>query len=567
MNKIKRIIHSNLAIVALLLILNIPVLLPLTRSGFFPTQDYIYVARTYEMKQALEDGRFPVRWAKDFRYGEPLYNFYAPLPYYVGGLIKLAAEKAGLALTYLETTKILFAVGFILSTLAMYLFAQNLFGRLGGILAAALYLWAPYHSVDVYVRGALSESWALIFFPLVFHYCRQIAGRPSFRNGLLLALSLAGLFYTHNIMTMLFMPFALIWMGFWILRTRQPRLSLLYLGATVWGVGMAASFLLPALLEKQYVQTDKLVNGYFNFRGHFVEVRQFFSTFWGYGASVWGGDDGMSFQVGLANWLVIGLSGLAALLSIIRNRFKKTTDRDNLLVFGMLFAMFVFSLFMQHNKSAFVWEKISLLWYTQFPWRFLGISIFLAAALGPFFLSYVSERSRPWLCLAGLALAIGLGIGYFHPESYYQDSKDSHYISKRVLAMENRLPKDYLPIWVSRIEPEKFSQPRLLTGQAEIESYHEKTARAWFNVVSENGAVVQTPLTFFPGWKAFLNGSQIPIEEPSDLGLIDLRIPPGSYTVSLVFADTPIRQLANSLSLLSLGLIPAGLAFKIYRSK
>lgn len=152
----------NKILIAALIVATIFVLLPLTKPGFFPTQDFIHVARIYEMDIALKDGQFPVRWVPDFRYGEPLFNFYAPLPFYIGS----AVHNIGFG--FLDTIKILLGLGFVLSTIAMFYLGKELFGRWGGLISAILYLYAPYHSVDVYVRGAMSESLALIFFPLIF---------------------------------------------------------------------------------------------------------------------------------------------------------------------------------------------------------------------------------------------------------------------------------------------------------------------------------------------------------------------------------------------------------------
>ena len=306
---------KELFIIIALLILTVPVLLPLFKSGYFPTQDYIYVARIYEMKVALDDGHFPVRWVKDFRNGEPLYNFYAPLPYYIGALLKFFP-----GLSYLVIIKILFGIGFILSTLAMFFLGKKLFGVLGGFIVGLMYLYAPYHSVDVYVRGALSESWALIFFPLIFLTSLNLSEKKSIKNMAFLSPSLAGLFYTHNVMTMISAPFILGWMAYLIFRTKDKSLIKYYLISIVWGIGLGASFLLPAFFEKQFVKTDELTTGYFDFRGHFVAVRQWFSPFWGYGASLWGAKDDMSFQVGLTHWLVYGLTGLLVVLSFFQIR-------------------------------------------------------------------------------------------------------------------------------------------------------------------------------------------------------------------------------------------------------
>src|SRR3989344_5903619 len=58
---------------------------PLLHNTFFPLHDYTHVARLSEMHRALVDGYLPVRWSKNlgFGYGMPLFNFYAPLFYYV----------------------------------------------------------------------------------------------------------------------------------------------------------------------------------------------------------------------------------------------------------------------------------------------------------------------------------------------------------------------------------------------------------------------------------------------------------------------------------------------------
>ena len=64
---------------------------PLFISGFFPMHDDTQVARVFEMGKMLKEGTFPVRWVPDlgYGYGYPLFNFYAPLAYYVGGFFML----------------------------------------------------------------------------------------------------------------------------------------------------------------------------------------------------------------------------------------------------------------------------------------------------------------------------------------------------------------------------------------------------------------------------------------------------------------------------------------------
>src|SRR3972149_6939967 len=51
---------------------------------------------------------------------------------------------------------------------------EKCFKRFGGVLSAIFYIWAPYHAVDVYVRGAMNEAWALVFFPAIFYFSYKL---------------------------------------------------------------------------------------------------------------------------------------------------------------------------------------------------------------------------------------------------------------------------------------------------------------------------------------------------------------------------------------------------------
>ncbi len=531
----------------LLLAITLPVCLPLFKPGFFPTQDFIYVARLFQMDKALQDGHFPVRWAADFRYGEPLFNFYAPLPYYLGALIKESLAFLGIGLSYLVSIKILFGLAFFLSATTMYLFLRRLINENAALLGAVLYLYAPYHSVDLYVRGALSEAWALVFFPLIFLSFYNYAHKRSTVHFLSIALSLAGLFYTHNVMTVIFFPFILGWAALLTYQQRSLKKALEFGVAIGVGIALAASFLLPAFFERTFVQTDHLTDGYFNFRGHFVAIGQFFSPYWGYGASLWGPIDGMSFQIGMSHWVLFLISSILVGLAWFRSKLIRFPQL--LMIFGFCTAAFFFSLLMMHNQSAPIWEQFSILAFVQFPWRFLGISIFLISIIGSFSLYSVSEKYQPYLFVLFSGFIIATNIGYFKPESYYLDSLDEHYISPKVLQTDDKLPKDYLPKWVRAIPKEWIAQPFGMDTNTKIDHYSFKTAEASFDVSSSTTDTITIPVTFFPGWNVFVDGQKTPLLESDEKGLIQIKSAPGSHKVVLTFEDTFIRRLSNIISL------------------
>src|ERR1035437_7787538 len=137
---------------------------PFFHAGFFPIHDNTQAQRVFEMTKSLKDGMFPVRWVADlgFGFGYPIFNFYAPFAYYVGSAINIL----GLDLSF--STKLMMAFGIIFSGFSMYLLAKEIWGKSGGVVSALLYVFVPYHAVDVFVRGDVAEFWAYAFIRLVF---------------------------------------------------------------------------------------------------------------------------------------------------------------------------------------------------------------------------------------------------------------------------------------------------------------------------------------------------------------------------------------------------------------
>jgi hypothetical protein len=520
----------------LLLLLAIPSCLALIRPGFFPTHDFIYVARIFAMYDALKDGQFPLRWVSVFRYGEPLFNFYAPLVYYLGSLIHT------FFFGYLITVKILFAMSFILSMLTMFILVNEMFGFWPAAASSIVYLYAPYRSVDIYVRGALSEAWAFVFFPLVFWSALKLFKSIKAKWLVFLSLSLAGLFLTHNIMTYIFAPFAVMWFIYLISQSRNKKVLLRNILAASFFAGLlASSFLLPAIFEKKYIQTSYLTQGYFNFLGHFIALKQLFYSPWGYGASVWGASDGFSMQLGLVHWLGISIAVLIVIRTFITER-----KIDSLAVF--LFIIFILSVFLQHNRSTFIWQHLPLMGFIQFPWRFLAVSVFTSSLIVAYAL-----KSLPYVKVVAfitIVLALFSYVRYFHPDFYYLDSVDEHYIGGPVLGHDDKMPKDYLPIWVKNLPPLGIILPFSDQGDLSIDSYEKKSNKITFLVKMDKSQIINIPIFYYPGWEAKVDGRKITLSDPSDYGFIRINIQQGKHFVMLEFKDTPLRVLSNFLTFL-----------------
>lgn len=531
-----------------LILLSLPTLLPFFSGKFFYTQDHIFVARLHQMSAALMSGQFPVRWAPDLRYGEPLFNFYAPLPYYFGVPISLVFN-------FIQTAKILFILASIFSAFTMYLFCRKLFSKEGALLATALYTYAPYRAVDIYVRGALSEAWAFVFFPLIFYSSLLLSERFNWKRILFLAISLSGLFLTHNVTAIMLLPFLLFFWLYLILKTKNWKIIFSFIISTVFSLGLSAFFLLPALFERQFIQTKYLLVGYFNFRAHFVAYKQLFSTFWGYGSSLWGPDDGLSFQIGIVHWIVLGI---AILTGYFLRKNKKT-----LIFLTFLVLSFVFSIFLQHNKSAFIWEAIPLMAFIQFPWRFLAISVFIVSVSGGLVADYFKDRFKVVYIIL-ILMDVLFNFSYFRPKEYKDESFFDKFTNIERMQKGEDLTKDYLPIWVLSTEGERFNAPRAEKGEIKVSDLTTSSTKLNFSVQVFSDSLIEVPINYFPGWEVKVNNRIYPQNAPVENGLIRFELSEGNYKIDIDFKDTLIRKAGNIVTM-SFILIGAILFLRQYK--
>lgn len=531
----------------------------LIQPGYLSMHDDMQIMRIFELDKCLRDGQIPCRWVPDlgYSYGYPLFNYYPPLPYYLGELFYL------LGFSLVNSVKLLFGLGFILSGIFMYFLAREFWGGLGGFLAAIFYIYAPYHAVDVYVRGAMGEHWALVWLPLILLSVYKVIKEKSWRWVLLLAISYGFLLLSHNIISMLFSVVAFIWGVMWLILAKDyKKIVRLAIGVT-WAVFLAAFFLLPAIFEKKFVHTETMLMGYFNYLAHFVNLEQLFlKTDWYWGASVYGPDDMMPFMIGILHWALVLINTFLALFFWRR---KKTFPF--LMVIGFLTLFFFASAFMTHQRSTPIWQLVKILEYLQFPWRFLGLVIFFASFSSGAILMFLKDKRLKYFLTAILILGLLFSARvYFQPERYYQVTDQDRLTGEQwQLALTNAI-FDYLPIYAQAPPAEEAPKlPQAIEGEGEVKDFQKGTDWQEFNlgVRGEQEATIQLSLYDFPGWIVWVDGEKTEINHDNFLGLITFEVSPGEHQVRAKLLNTPIRTIGNLMSLIGwLGLVGGVIIFK-----
>lgn len=555
--KIKRGVIAALLVV----LLTIPAYISILRPGFFSMHDDLQAFRILEMHECFKDLQLPCRWVPNggYQYGYPLFIYYPPAVYYLGEIFHLMGFQ------FIDATKIVFILGFALSALTMYLFLKSFLRFWPALIGAMLYTYAPYKAVDVYVRGAMGEFFALVFFPLIFLSIYKLIQTNKLKHIAFFALSLGLLLLTHNLMPILFAPVAILWTLLLLaLERKWTVLPKIILGG-ILGVGLAANFSLPVALERQYVHIDSIISGYFDYRMHFANLEQLFvSTFWGYGSSVWGPYDQLSLTTGQIHWFVGIIAVFLALLNF--NKEKKLA----VITFALAFIE-LGVLFMIHQKSSFIWSLFPFLAYVQFPWRLLGISIFLLSILGALAIYFagieITKRKRYigeniFSLTMGLIIIIGLFVLYqpfFKPNSWLNISDKDKFSGESWDKQLTISIFDYLPIY-SKLPPINRApeKPEILEGEAEVTNYKKGSNYQFGDIKVDKEALIRLPLFDFPGMEVKVDNKKVNHwnddcrYQPFCYGLITFKVPEGEHKINVKLNDTLPRTAGNIISVISI---------------
>lgn len=538
--------------IILAIVLVLPAIWWFFGSGYYNMHDDLQVMRIYQMEKCFMDGQIPCRWVPDmaYGYGQALFNFYSAFPYYTGIIIRILTP-----LSIIGTIKALFALSLLGGAVGMYFLAKEFWGHRGGLISAILYTYAPYRALDVYVRGALAESFALAIYPFLWLYFYRLIKYGGYKNIAGVSLSLMALLTTHNISTMIFTPLTLLWVLGWIVVSRNWRAIISVAAAGFLGVGLASFFILPALFEQNIIQTQYLTQGYSDYRGHFVTLNQLFvDRSWGDGPSIFGPNENISFQIGWPHWWLV-IPGVLAVFYLIFNRQKKALG-----LLALAFFMFAgFFTFLTHSKSIYVWEAVPIMSFIQFPWRFLGLTVFFLSLGGG--VIALLPKFKTLGVLVVTSLTIILNYNYFIPVNYSRLVTDNEKLTGVAFELQQKAAiLDYLPKTAKKApESVAFEMPKTISGSAVVKNFDKGSNRFSFDVEAYTETQIEVPVMYFPGWTLLVNDKERSPEIHGDYGLIKLSLDEGIYQIRGIFKDTPIRTFGNTLTLLSGGaLLAAG---------
>ncbi|MBW4651042.1 MAG: hypothetical protein KME06_20490 [Kastovskya adunca ATA6-11-RM4] len=488
-------------------------------------------------------GDFYPRWLQDMNsgLGSPTFFFYAPIPYYITSFFHPLA---------FNTPEVWFPLCFSasLSLIASGIAAYFWLGTItttnrAALLAALVYMALPYHLViDLYIRFAFTEYWAFVWMPLILYFSQKISkGQKLAIPGL--AISYALLIMTHLPTTLIFSP---IFPCYILVITKRRRLkdAVIYGGlAMVLGIGLAAIYLLPALLMQDYVAIKDIAS-----RPYFYFANSFLFTINKTGA------------VSLRNYLSftlilqIGLAVCALLTS--QNNPKLSVKRE--VVFWLTVAGVSF--LMTTPLSHLIWQQLLIIQKIQFPWRFnvattLAITALLALGIDSVKhpLKLLSQRSSAvGFALLIILLASGFVVTYTYTKPLVFDSE--------TLIMMSRDASEYKPKWVTaglfdnasiiRQLGRNLPPAQISTGEGSVAVKQWSPRSIIVQTSTNTDAVLTLRQFYYPGWTAKLKGQSVTLPtNPSEItGLLNITVPKGEQEVNVKLAAGGVERAGQVIS-------------------
>lgn len=521
---------------------------PIFFSGYFPMHDDTQVARVITMGNALKEGQFPVRLVSGlgYGYGYPIFNFYGPLPYYFGGILYALGVSALLA------TKLMFAVGIILPAILLF---GVLSGRLGipaALVSSLLYLFGPYHAVQIYVRGAVGEYWILMFWPLILYAFARSTRLHAYGGVLIGAIGITGAVLSHTLLG--FVTVLFLWAGlfvYWLVRIVNRKFDtqvfLSHMSMMILGLGLSAFFWLPAIREMGSTSVAGQISETANYRDHFVCVGQLWSSLWGYGGSAAGCLDGMSFILGKLHIIL-------AFASVFGWLWKKPKNIKPLVIAGV--AISSLSVFFMTAPSSYIWAMIPGFSYLQYPWRFLALSLFGLSLLGGVVVSLLPSVRKQAAAAAILGiLVVSLNAKWFVPQYTYVIQSTAFETPMDLRWRASKISDEYLPRDV--IRPAKDTEAIFDTIRSgnglTVTILQESAVETRMVLESTGSAEVTVHKAYFPGWRYFINNNEV--TPKIDNGLPRIHVGAGQSLFEMRFTDTPVRSVGNGISFAVLILI------------
>lgn len=517
---------------------------PMMQTYLYNGDDLCYhLARLEGLKDGILDGQIPVNIQPDGMKGNGYLNaMYPYLFLYIGAFLRIC--RVSLALSY----KTLIFLANLGSAVSAYAAVKSVCrSRRSVILAVVLYTLMPYRFTNIFSRGDLGETLALVFWPLVIAgLYHVILGERKYWYYLVIGFS--GVLQSHILSAAFVAAFSVLTALLWCVRIVKEKRYLEIAKAAGMTILLNLWYLAPFLY---YYFGEDLSTEVLRWSGYFeqsINPSNFTQSISLYHKQY--------FSLGLALFGCVGIG----VIWFLCERTEKRTDLDRYLIY--LFVMGSMLTYMTTgyfpNRTLLASDLFeNIVTMIQFPWRFLGPASACFLFVGAIGLAesriLQPYRNLIFTLLVGLNLLVILSVPTDNSHMPYDNAEAT--ASK---GHESKMGANIGLFYPHEWRLDGASDERLVSNvvtsdlySVTIRNYEKKGTKAALTyTATEEGAFIELPIQGYLGYRAYdENGREIAVKRGAGARIrLDAVADGKEHTVYVRYGRMPLFMMANLLS-------------------
>lgn len=525
--------------------------LPTFGNGIMNAADApLHVQRIFAMGTLLAQGELYPRWVSWFHlgYGYPVFNFYPPGVFYVGGLLMLLGFSAVMAF------HVVAAAVWMFGSLGMYRLARLALPPYAALVAAAAWAYAPSRLFEVWTQGSLPQMAAsMCIVWLLYALCRA-ASVPTRAKSVWLALSLAGLVFSHQPLTFIAALFVaplslglVLWHSRTDWRTLRARAASVY-GGLLLGAGLTAIFLLPVFLEIRHINaatgTDDVVA---YLRSNFLQL-----------------DEALSYplppdmtDIRVEYPRTLGLLHVALFAVGMVGLWRRRMWALSIALLGGL----GFTVYMLVEPSLPLWLTIPFFQQLRFPERFLRVgAVWVALGAGAALMLF-PVRWQARLAASFCALLILSMLPFAYPTQPFTQYNNMSAITEIEFELDTYTwgttsYNEFKPRWGASVP---YDPPPDIGRYADMPTRifplryfpYEQVNPSTFIITTDAPQALPIRQFYYPGWQVTVNGQRVDAYPEPEQGLLTVDVGTGEQRVEVRYRGTTVQRIGTAITLAS----------------
>ncbi|MBR3134606.1 MAG: hypothetical protein IKG56_04005 [Clostridia bacterium] len=531
-----------------IILLGIVTTIPLFTMNLSEFNEFrIHIARVTSVKEIIQDGFFPpfINYKYMTGFGYALNIFYGSLTTYIPILISLVTTTNTIAL------KIFTLITVILSGTTMYMFVNKVTNkRTASLIAAMIYICAPYKLTDMYSRDAVGEYTSFIFIPMIFMGIIEIIDNN--KNGDIWLIAGASLLIlTHTITTIYTAIFVIMYLILNYKKLKRWEIWKNFILDIIAILMLTSFYTIPLIEHKiggEYIiyDAEKMGATGADVYNNTTKPTQWFENEFSYKTE--SPYEDIKFSIGVS---ILVLS----IITIFLARKVEEKYKDVYIIFLLLS---IVSLFM--CTKAFPWFIMPhIITIIQFAWRMNGFFVFfisIVCGINTYIFSESLHKNK--YVAISMIVSVIFVIGILDVSKYITkyDSEIDKRFENALLNAEKigiyYVNREYMPLKAGNNKEyieERENRSYILEGNGKIKKEDKNKLYDSIEINDVENAKIELPYLYYKGYTTTLNGERIKNFE-SDNGFLMVEIN-DSGKIEVKYTGTIFEKIGFIISALS----------------